>query len=404
MRYPFPENIDIEEVRVAIANHNARLGETSFIEADRGDHVIFNYLVSFAGSFPEPMTGDPVLDREYAILRECRGMTFTKSGRLVSRKYSKFFNINEKDETQAHLIDFSKPHVILEKLDGSMITPYFGGDSIWDIDAEKLEWHTKMGRTDVAANVEAWVTNGHTHYARWAATVLAANMTPMFEWCSRKNRIVIDYAEDRLVLTAVRNNATGEYLPYSEVQKAALSDIEVVRALPGTAENIELFMKETTELEDAEGYVICFDDGHRLKVKGAWYCQIHKVKDSLTFEKDVLAMVTSENYDDVSSYLVGEDVARVERFRDAVLHSISAYAAKLESFVAEGAHLDQKAFATEHVPLWPNKKDSKFLFGIRQGRDARDTLTRFVHERGSTSSTAVDEVRYLIGGHSWYNF
>lgn len=33
--------------------------------------------------------------------------------------------------------------------------------------------------------------------------------TPIFEWCSPRSRIVLDYETDLMVLTGLRSNATG---------------------------------------------------------------------------------------------------------------------------------------------------------------------------------------------------
>ena len=44
--------------------------------------------------------------------------------------------------------------------------------------------------------------------------------------------------------------------------------LEVVKALSGSVESIQHFMKEAHDLEGAEGYVIRFDDGHMVKLKG----------------------------------------------------------------------------------------------------------------------------------------
>lgn len=133
----FPHDVTINEVRDAIKNANLRITSATkmardgnevvptkvFVEKDRGDYVIFNYLLAGGEHFfPTPNTDDAQTNREYTILRECRGLTFAKDGKLLDRKYHKFFNINERKETKLHAIDFSQFHQVLEKLDGSMIT------------------------------------------------------------------------------------------------------------------------------------------------------------------------------------------------------------------------------------------------------------------------------------------
>lgn len=170
--YKFPIITDIEQVRSAIAN------KEEFYEADKGDHIIFNYTVNFDKTFPEVET------EEDAILRECRGIIFDKAtGKIIRRPWHKFFNINEKVETRAINLDWSKPYRVFEKLDGSMIAPYKIGD--------KVLIGTKMGETEVAKNAENFIL-GNSSYQDFINYCLERNITPIFEWCSRKNRIVVD--------------------------------------------------------------------------------------------------------------------------------------------------------------------------------------------------------------------
>ena len=100
MRYTFPHHLTLDEVRSVIQRHNARTATQAFIEIDRGDHIVFNYVVAFAHSFPRPDTRDAALNREYTILRECRGLIMCPTtGTVLARRYHKFFNVGERDES-----------------------------------------------------------------------------------------------------------------------------------------------------------------------------------------------------------------------------------------------------------------------------------------------------------------
>ena len=212
MRYQFPHIKHINDVLPAIQD------SPEFIVAEREHFTVVNYVVAHPETFPEVATvaltnGDAthfgIFESEEAhkaaIRRELRGIIFAKDGSILARRLHKFFNVNERDETQQHLIDLSQPHVILEKLDGSMITPIPIKDH--------LRWGTKMGITDVSMGAETFVAT-HPEYTEFAKWCKENNYTPIFEWVSRKQRIVVDYPEDNLILIAVRNNTTGEYLPY----------------------------------------------------------------------------------------------------------------------------------------------------------------------------------------------
>jgi RNA ligase len=435
LRYEFPKAITIEEVRAAVANANARAaGKLSiggvdvtnafqiyqngdvvkspsvFIEADRADHVIFNYIISYDGAFPSPNTGDAALDREYAILRECRGLIFHKaSGHILSRRYQKFFNVNQKPETQVGIIDWEYPHVILEKLDGSMITPVYFGDDPDKISGEDLRWCTKMGVTDVATPVEAWVAK-NMHYARWVVGAMCSGWTPIFEWCSRKQKIVIDYPVDRLVLTAMRNNKTGEYLSYEQLLHAALSGIDVVRALPGSVENVETFMADARALTGEEGYVIRFHDGHMVKVKGEEYCQIHGTKELLQHEKDVVSLIAYDRLDDAKAFMTDDDRERVDAFHTAYETGVEATSAELASIVADvlkTAGDDPKAFAQALMSTKYPAEYQSMLFRVKAGADAsgeiRKVIAKFAHPTAGTQSR-IDAIRHLFGGLRWVDY
>ena len=197
MNYAFPIIEHLDDVRPAIA------GRDEFIIAERDWGYVVNYMVAMADTFPEVKTSGgsakmrEEANRHKAIRRECRGLLFDKDGKIMARRLHKFFNINERDETQFSEIDWNQPHVILEKLDGSMVTPVVTDSGI--------RWGTKMGITDVSMGAEEFVAR-NPHYAKFAADMIKQGLTPIFEWCSRKQRIVVDYPEDRLVLIAIRRN------------------------------------------------------------------------------------------------------------------------------------------------------------------------------------------------------
>ncbi len=195
MKYKFPVITNISQVLPLIAD------KPEFIVAVKdGGYTVVNYVVMTGNTFPD------VENENDAILRELRGIIFdTATGNVLQRRFHKFFNCNERAETQAGQIDFDEPHVILEKLDGSMITPVQTTDG--------LRWGTKMGVTQVALPVEEFVAT-RRNYIEMAEFCSKKGWTPIFEWTSRQQAIVIDYPEDNLILTAVRDNVTGEYLPY----------------------------------------------------------------------------------------------------------------------------------------------------------------------------------------------
>jgi len=393
LHYEFPKIKHLDDVRPAIE------GRDEFIVAERDWGYVVNYMVNMPDTFPQVVV-DGVYDLHAAIRRECRGMLFYKDGSLMSRRLHKFFNVNERDETQENQIDWSAPHVILEKLDGSMITPVFT--------AAGIRWGTKMGITDVSMGAELFVAN-HVNYERAAKAMQDLDKTMVFEWCSRKQRIVIDYPTDRLVLIAIRNNVNGSYDSYETMQAVAAEyDLDIVRAYEGTAANMAMLIAETRETEGMEGWIIRFDNGQMLKVKGDWYCRIHKTKDNITMEKNVIDLIVNEKLDDTKSFMLEEDRHRVEQFEaefwSGFNQSVHSYERYFNTVVASG--LDRKRYALEWKPTI-EKNDPvapQIVFGCFQGRKVSDMLLDIIRKNCNTQ-TKVDAVRHLWGGYAWsYHF
>lgn len=404
MRYPFPKIDTIQDVLPAIKDRK------EFVVADRGDFLVINYLVSLEDTFPTPDTKDPELNRLYTLRRECRGLTFhKKSGKVAARKFHKFFNVNERPETSIQHIDVSQPHTILEKLDGSMLTPFVpDSGSLLDISSDDIQWHTKMGATDVAEPVNEFVKNNQ-HIARYAAHVMANNMTLLFEWCSRKNRIVIDHPVDRLVLTAIRHNVTGEYVSYDQLKIAETHGIEVVKQVPGSIENMQEFIDDSRELSGVEGFVIRFDDGHMVKVKVDEYVILHRAVAQLSQEKDVWRLILQKKDDDLKAVLADDLRDKFTQFTNDFHKEIGLLVEKIHWDVLawkDNKGDSKKRFAVEFVNAKKSTVPERargLYFQVFAGKDAHEAVTNFlINQTGS--GTKVDAVRDLLNGIRWNPF
>ena len=299
-------------------------------------------------------------------------------------------------------MDLTRPHRILEKLDGSMIRaiPFDFGYRL----------ATKAGVTDVALPAEVFVAE-HPEYDEFIRHELSHGHTPIFEWCSRKQRIVLDYPEDRLVLTAVRVNDTGEYLSLDWARDFIAANeefhgVEVVREFPSGADSMSRLQAEAADIEGTEGWVIRFEDGHMVKVKAEWYVLRHKSKDQLSREKNVVAMLVGEAADDVKALLIEDDRRRLEQFSDVFWHGVNSYVRDLTQRIEDlksAAGGDRKTFAIEYAPQLQGPEQG-IAFGTFGGK-AVDKAVLDVIMKNTSTQTRLDEVRYMWGGHRWeYTF
>ena len=195
MDYQFPYINTIDDVLPAVHDR------TEFVIADRGTHTIINYNVETPGMFD---LGDGGVLR-----RESRGIIFDNhTGKILRRPLHKFANINQWAETQQHLLDFSSPHVIMLKEDGSMMSPFFVGTD--------LVWGTKMGATEVAELAVKYVQDNQ-HYEDFAVWCIRNDLTPIFEYVGPDNKIVLDYSEKSLILLAIRHMHSGAYVDLHKI-------------------------------------------------------------------------------------------------------------------------------------------------------------------------------------------
>jgi len=194
MNYEFPVINNISQVLPLIADRK------EFVVADRPEFgiTVINYVVMMDTTFPRVTSNDE------AILRELRGIKFnTKTGNIICRPLQKFFNIGEKEETQLQELDFSQPHTVYTKVDGSMIVPFMTDDGI--------RFGTKMGITDVGLQAEKVVKENPNimEFSKWC---IENQISPIFEFTAPDNQIVIAYSKAELTLLAARHMITGEYL------------------------------------------------------------------------------------------------------------------------------------------------------------------------------------------------
>lgn len=341
MNYEFPVINNISDVLPAIE------GRPEFVVAVKdGGYTVINYNVNMSDTFPPiAVAGGSAKMRAERSLhnklrRECRGIIFdTETGEILRRPYHKFFNVNEREETLAGAVDVSRPHVILEKLDGSMIVPFL-------LDGEII-WGTKMGATDVAKPVEEF-TDERFVYFDFAMQMIDQGFSLIFEWCSRKQRIVLDYKEDQLILTAIRSINTGEYLSLVKMVRIAREyNIPVVHAFDaGNVADMQAFVEYTRGLEDTEGFVVRFDDGHMVKLKCDWYVQIHKAKEAILRDHNIVQLIIDNKLDDIKAHLPPEDVQRLNYFEDQINRVIVDQSGHLADAVRrERAAGDRKHFA-----------------------------------------------------------
>lgn len=192
-----------------------------------------------------------------------RGLVLDVEREMVAATpFPKFFNAFERGDAIPDL-----PFETFEKVDGSLIIIF---------------WHAGEWKTTTKG------TFGTTQ-ARWAAARLKAcdlsalerGTTYLAEAVYAENRIVVRYAEDAMVMLAAYEESGAE-LSYTNLAETA-AKLGWRMAKRHRYEAVSELLLEAKDLPaDAEGFVVRFEDGHRLKIKGAEYRRIHALISRIT--------------------------------------------------------------------------------------------------------------------------
>jgi RNA ligase len=252
-------------------------------------------------------------------------------------------------------------------------------------------------------NAELFIAD-KPQYRNFILAILDGGMTPIFEWCSRKNRIVVDYPEDQLILTGIRNNVSGTYLlHWNMVELGRLWNVPVVKAVDGLAvQNINLFVQQVREWDDGEGIVLRFDSGHMVKVKADDYVLRHKSKDQINQEKNVIQTIIDESVDDLVPLLTPEDANRVKQFQTAFWLSVDDLASEMADLYVAGniMYPEKKDFAVEFVQKKVLQIHAPIMYAMKGGKTAKEVIVKMIGNSLSTQ-TKIDENRWLWGGLLW---
>lgn len=273
------------------------------------------------------------------LTRECRGIVFDEHGDLVSRPLHKFFNVGERSDTQEGIIKWDSTARLLEKRDGSMVHPVMVN--------KKVILKTKKSFTsDVALIANKVVSDEVLNFCHDCCVF---NLTPIFEFTSPYNRIVIKYSQPELVLLHVRENYSGKYLPQEDLEYFSKQyKIPLVESFE--LQPFENIKKTLNTIENFEGYVFQFENGEMVKAKSDWYLKRHHLFTALT-ERNVAEAVIDETLDDIKSLIssTGEHdlLVKVQDIESKVTGQIMKIMLDVQVLYDENKHLERKDFAVK---------------------------------------------------------
>jgi hypothetical protein len=367
----------LDQAKAAIVN------KPEFSLKDKGSYSVIDYNLNSRDTF----LGSTL--EETRILLNLRGTAFDNTtGKIIRLAYEKFFNLGEFPESDARL-NFNDDHLITQKLDGSLIAPMYT--------KEGTCLGTRAGVTDVSAMATFFKLGSDIDYDGFIETCQKVfHATPIFEFCSRQNRVVIDYPEDMLVLTGIRYINNGRMMSYLLMLSCAKDfNIPVVKKLVSINQSsLDEFKQQIADLKGEEGVVIRFNiSGHTVKLKGSEYVLQHRAVDSLKFAKDTIALQLLGALDDIYPILPVTRLEHVQKFIGNFMECYRAIDSDIQAEYNSYSHLiDQKDFALGIA----NHKYKQFFFGIRKGTTVQTMLNKFCTTMCGTQAKC-DELQAFLG-------
>lgn len=277
---------------------------------------------------------------------ECRGSVFDATGKCVARPFEKFFNLGENDSVRPDVLSGLRFDAY-EKRDGSLLFPV-------QIH-ERIVFKTrKTFRSDLAIYVNAW-SRIRVPYLDFCTDLIEHGFTPLFEWTSPSNRIVLDYGQSqRLVVLAARHIESGLYMSDRMLSRLA-SDYQIPIIQKADFENLQAVKEACLTQKDIEGWVLVFENGLRVKCKTRYYHQLHRIKTWMS-ERDIAELCAEQKSDDLKGQLIdleetlaAESIRVIEDVERRVVAELSEMQSRVETIAQDAVekNLDTRDLASQ---------------------------------------------------------
>ncbi len=290
-------------------------------EHPSGGLVILNYThgCQFQGAWDEVTTA-------------CRGLIVdTRCWEVAAWPFAKFFNVNERPETQVEALP-QESFAVFDKLDGSLGVLFRGPEGL--AVASRGSFTSEQAQRGSAMLRELR-----------GLDEIPDSLTLLFEVIYPENKSVLRYDFAGLVLLAAFDRFTGAELAWSEAAAwAARLGCRTPKVYPfGTLP--EVLESRAGLPAEVEGYVVRFASGLRVKLKGDAYLTLHRLVWGLS-EKRVLEALADGSYADLLREVPEEFRGEVEAMAAGFHEKAAAVRREAEVLFAQTPRdADRKTFA-----------------------------------------------------------
>ena len=232
---------------------------------------------------------------------------------------------------------------------------------------------------------------------------MSKGYTPLFEFISPQNRIVLDYKETMLISIGIRHNKYGNYIKYEELKESCSTfDIHCVKNHV-LGDNINQILKNIEKMEGIEGFVLKIEEDDTLyKIKCDWYRNLHKIGPKLTFgqikEPQLWCYIMNNELDDLITILPKEDPLRkkLEDYAEILWIKINLESKNLEKIVTSAESKTKKYLSDYFGKLKLNEVQISTAKLIAKGEDPTLSLIEVLQKNLKNSKTIPSYVLQML--------
>ena len=293
------------------------------------------------------------------ITLQCRGLVTDDMGNICARPFKKFFNMEEGKHTSTEEFD------VYEKMDGSLII-VFWYDGGW-----------------VVASRGSFISDQAIGASKIFFDELDHNfsigITYLFEFTAPWNRIVVDYGEkpNLTLLGAIRTDDETEATWEQLKMIGDGANCDIVKKYDGISDYSTL--KGMID-DNAEGFVIRFSNGDRMKIKGVEYLRLHKIMTEVSTKSVWEILSNGGSMEDLLKDVPDEFYTKIKEYENELVGQFNILKREYEyifmTFQALGLRDGgkRKEFAEQALKV----KHPSILFAMLDGRDVEPIIWKII--------------------------
>lgn len=303
------------------------------------------------------------------FVQVCRGLILfhpdERTWKIACHPFDKFFNFGEPNAAK---IDW-KTAIISEKEDGSLMKVWWWGGK-WHLSTNGSIDAFKTPANDIHSFGEIFERALHNYgFEKFEEFTdhLSKYNTYLFELCSPENRIVIPYKDYQIFFLSKRERCFDVEFPF---WKTCDSVKELVDLPKLYKVNFDELIRAVEKLPwDEEGYVVCDERCHRVKVKSPAYVLAHYSRNNNCItNKRLLKIVLSGELDEFLVYAeeykdraleIKQKIENIKKECRAAADQLKSFTTKKEKALYIGSNYT--GILKDYLYACINEKEDKFF-------------------------------------------